>query len=371
MTTKAVILLLIIVSISCKNDNNQNNSINGNLIGINKKMSIILESRDSLAKFRVDSIKGIDNVFKFVIPKSETPKEYWVTIFNDSLKKQITSEHLWFENENISISGNLSELSELQIKGGKLNEIQKDFNNTFVKYNTPEFDKELMSAKTQEETAVIYQKYKNLIELDQLSLIYKKPNNLISLSKMLRMSDRVSKDSLELYYNQLDDNLKSSKNGQIILEQSKITKLKIGDYVQDFTAFDLEGNIVKLSDFKDKIILLDFWASWCVPCHQQNQKEFSELYKKYKNQNLEIISYSLDIKTAKEDWRKASLTDKISWINISNLKGFDDPIDRQYNVSSVPTSFLIDQKGIIVNSFTGYNPENSEIEIEIRKLIDK
>ncbi len=368
---KTILLLLIIISISCKNENDKNNTISANITGINSQISIILDSIDSNeTNFRVDSIKVIDNEFKFIIPRSNTPKEYRITIFNDSLNQPITFIPFWFENEDITIAGNLNKLDELQIKGGKLNEIQNEFANIFKKY-TPEIEKEMSSAKTQEESQSIFQKYVNLIELDQLSLIYKKPNNLISLSNIIRITNRVSQDSIQLYYNQLDDNLKSSKKGQIILEQSKITKLKIGNYVQDFTANDLEGNTVKLSDFKGKIILLDFWASWCVPCHQQNQKEFSELYLKYKNQNLVIISYSLDAKTAKEDWRKASLNDKISWINISNLKGFDDPLSKQYSISSVPNSFLIDQNGKIVNSFIGYDSENSTIESEIIKLIDK
>lgn len=368
---KTILLLLIIISISCKNENDKNNIISATLTGINGKMSIRLDSIDSnYTNFRVDSIKGFDNVFKFIIPKSDTPKEYRITIFNDSLNEPITFITLWFENEDISISGSLNELKELQIKGGKLNDIQNEFINIYKKYSSPEIEKELSSAKNQEESQAIFQKYANLIESDQLNLIFKNPNNLISLSNLIRITNRVSQDSLKLYYKQLDNILRTSKNGELLAEFIKYPKINIGDSVQDFSAKDLEGNLIKLSDFKGKIILLDFWASWCVPCHQQNQKEFSELYEKYKNQNLVIISYSLDVKVAKEAWRKASQNDKISWINISNLKGFDDPISKQYKISSIPNSFLIDQNGTIVNSFNGYDSENSTIEIEIIKLID-
>ena len=71
----------------------------------------------------------------------------------------------------------------------------------------------------------------------------------------------------------------------------------------------------------------------------------------------------------KEKWKEASKKDNIKWINISNLKGFNDPISKQYNITMIPNSFLIDQNGIIVKSFKGYDSENEIIESEILKLI--
>ena len=143
----------------------------------------------------------------------------------------------------------------------------------------------------------------------------------------------------------------------------------VGNYIENFTAFDLNNKEIGISEFKGKVILLDFWASWCVPCHEQNQKEFSKIYEKYKKENFIIISYSLDKKEDKEKWKEASKKDNIKWINISNLKGFNDPISKQYNITMIPNSFLIDQNGIIVKSFKGYDSENEIIESEILKLI--
>ena len=100
-------------------------------------------------------------------------------------------------------------------------------------------ERELSLDKNKGKEASIFNKYKNLIEKDQINLIFKKPNNIISLENILRLSGRISKDSLELYYNLLDNNLKSSKNGEILFEQKKMDKLKVGDYIQNFTAFDL------------------------------------------------------------------------------------------------------------------------------------
>ena len=92
--------------------------------------------------------------------------------------------------------------------------------------------------------------------------------------------------------------------------------------------------------------------------------------KKYKDQGLTIISYSIDKKSAESSWKAASIKDNIDWVNITNLKGFSDPIAGQYSISSIPNSFLINKEGIIVKSFKGYKKGSNKIEKEIKKLLD-
>jgi|TARA_B110000908_G_C10177150_1_gene413770 peroxiredoxin len=370
---KIFILLLIIITNSCKKEKIEKNSISGNFKGVNGEFSIILDSIDSDNRsFKIDSVSVINNSFKFKIPKSKNTKQYKIKVVSDSLKETISNISIWFENEDVLIEGTLNKLKTyfetIKVKGGKLNEIQAEFNNIMQKHGN-EFEREIALPENKGKIDSLFRKVEKLIELDWINFIYQKPKNKISLENIIRLSGKISKDSLELYYNLLDNNLKSSKNGEILFEQKKMDKLKVGDYIQNFTAFDLNDKEIKISDFKGKIILLDFWASWCVPCHEQNQKEFSKLYKKYKDENLVIISYSLDKKDAKEKWKEASKKDNITWINISNLKGFNDPISIQYNITLIPNSFLIDQEGMIKESFNGYDPRNEVIEKEILKLM--
>jgi peroxiredoxin len=370
---KLFILLLIIVTNSCKNEIIEKKSISGNFKGVNGEFSIILDSIDSDNKeFKIDSISLINNSFEFKNLRSKKTKKYEIKVVSDSLKRTISNITIWFENKDVFIDGALNKentyFETVKVNGGQLNKIQAEFNNILQKRGN-EIDSALALPEHKGKIDSLFKKASKLIKLDQIKFIYQKPNNLISLENMIRLSGQISKDSLELYYNLLDSNLKSSKNGEILFEQKKLNKLKIGDYIQNFTAFDLNDKEIKISDFKGKIILLDFWASWCVPCHEQNQKEFSKLYKKYKDENLVIISYSLDKKDAKEKWKEASKKDNITWINISNLKGFNDPVSRQYNINSIPNSFLIDQEGMIKQSFNGYDPRNEVIEKEILKLM--
>ncbi|MDX1830519.1 MAG: TlpA disulfide reductase family protein [Lutibacter sp.] len=370
---KALFLLLLILSISCKNEKpseqKQTNSINIILTDLNGKLLIKLDSIDlNNSKFPIDSIVTQNDTINFSVKKSNVPKKMRVSIYKDSLKRADFID-FWMDSTNINISGKLNDLINIKITGCNLNRISKEYNNLFAKLNTPELIKESMSAKTPDERKKVMEKVNNLFNNYRTKFIFENPNNIVSLHNILSLKNSIPKDSLNIYYHKLSKALQNSYRGKLLNDFIKTEKFNVGDTVQDFSGIDLKGKIVKLSDFKGKIILLDFWASWCAPCHLQNQNEFQQIYSKFKNKNFIIISYSLDKESAKEDWKKASKKDKINWVNISNLKGFRDPLSVQYNIQSIPTSFLINQYGVIVKSFNGFNKDSSKIEMEIDKLV--
>ncbi|MCF6128061.1 TlpA family protein disulfide reductase [Flavobacterium sp. AS60] len=94
-----------------------------------------------------------------------------------------------------------------------------------------------------------------------------------------------------------------------------------------------------------KATLIDFWASWCGPCRQENPNVVA-LYKEFHNKGLNIISVSLDDDVT--DWKEAIAKDKLTWTHVSNLKEMNDPIALQYGVTQIPTTFLLDAKGKVV-----------------------
>lgn len=102
-----------------------------------------------------------------------------------------------------------------------------------------------------------------------------------------------------------------------------------------------------MSAIKGKVTIIDFWASWCKPCRIENPT-YVRLYEQYHDKGLEIISVSLDRQNQKQRWIDAIAKDKLTWYNVSNLKFWNDPVAKLYNVSSIPATFIIDDKGIIL-----------------------
>jgi peroxiredoxin len=140
--------------------------------------------------------------------------------------------------------------------------------------------------------------------------------------------------------------IKNTCYGKNIMEYLSLNKnIKIGDSYSDFTQKDIKGNDVKLSDFKGKIILLDFWGSWCAPCREAN-KEFVKIYTEYQSKGFEIFGVAAE--TEKDFWVEAIETDKLPWINVTDFKGDKNKAALIYGVSAYPTNYLIDSNGIII-----------------------
>ena len=137
-------------------------------------------------------------------------------------------------------------------------------------------------------------------------------------------------------------------------------QIKIGDTMPAFTLANAMNQNVSSSTFKQKFILIDFWASWCAPCRLGNKK-LVKLFNTVNKNEIEIIGISLD--KDKSKWIKAIEKDKIKFIQLIDPKGFDADIAVRFGVEELPSKFLFNQNGILIS----INPTEDEINAYLNK----
>jgi len=130
--------------------------------------------------------------------------------------------------------------------------------------------------------------------------------------------------------------------------EAGIPKLKwVGKQAPEISLPDTEGKTVKLSSFRGKYVLVDFWASWCGPCRRENPNVV-QAYNQFKNKNFTVLGISLDRPGQKDAWLKAIVDDKLSWTHISDLKFWQSEVVPVYKVESIPFNVLVDPDGKVV-----------------------
>ena len=148
----------------------------------------------------------------------------------------------------------------------------------------------------------------------------------------------------------------------LIISLNLFSQMRTGQNAAELSLPDLNGKTVSLSEFKGKVVLLDFWASWCGPCRHNNPR-LVKLYNKFHDKGFEIYGVSLDEDT--KSWKKAVRNDKLNWVQVIDDKGWDAVSIVTYGINFIPSSFLIDRDGVIRT----INAEGSELESSVKDLL--
>jgi len=266
--------------------------------------------------------------------------------------------NLFLEDGMISIKGTDSAYNAV-LSGTPLNDDRYKLNASLAAVTTKEkaFRKKFSEA-TQEElnskefNESLESQYNALQkEKDEayISFIKTNPNSLLSLRTLVEIAGPVPDVTLvEPLLDALSPSLQEMEPAKALREELELGKLvMVGAIAPDFTQNDPEGKPVTLSSFHGKYVLIDFWASWCAPCRQENPNIVTA-YTKYKDKGFTVLGVSLDRETGRNAWLKAINDDQLTWTQVSDLKFWNNEAAKKYGVKAIPRNFLLDPAGKII-----------------------
>jgi len=206
----------------------------------------------------------------------------------------------------------------------------------------------------------LWQLWEHEEEKLQKQFIRNNPHSLVSVTSIGNFVRSAEDNEIAELYNGLSDQVKQSRAGmQINRIITAKNNGKVGVTAPNFYQTDPDGNIISLADYRGKYVLVDFWASWCIPCREENPN-LRAAYEQYQDKGFEILGISLD--DDKEKWLKAIASDGLNWKQVSDLQGWKNKVSEQFGIYSIPQNILVDPSGMIVANNLRGKELNSKLE---------
>ncbi|WP_158797165.1 TlpA disulfide reductase family protein [Pedobacter sp. L105] len=367
-TTISGLLVIGTLLFSCKDNNTF--SITGTLKNPSKLKTVYLLQADSAAQYKViDSARLTqDGGYKFKRSAA------YVNLYK--LRADTNQFDLIAQNgDEIQLNTDLNDSHHVYtISGSEASEKIKAYND-FTKAYTEKNNKvaaefEAKSKNNQQQSDSLLHVYMPLFQKNMtvysdmvLKFISDNKNSLAAFDAANALDVVKYEPQLIAYADGINGDLTKNPAVQnFIRTMAKAKPLSIGHKAPDFTINSIDGKPVKLADYKGKYVMIDFWASWCIPCRQENPNVVKQ-YHHFKSKGFDVLGISLD--KEKGVWQKAVNADQLAWTQTSDLTSFDGAVEQLYHIQAIPSNFIIDPQGNIVAK----NIRGAELEAFLTKTI--
>lgn len=377
---KKILLLLSVTAImvSC-NKTDTEYTISGTATGFENGQQIILQSADSTAvgkMISIDTVKVKNGKFEFkgnaVEPEVSgllIEGKGNIDLILEGGKITITLDKDTLRNSNVTGTYNNDELTQYKKDIAVTQKLVQAKAMAFQQANMKKFQDAQAAKDTVAVNALIKENQAIMKPMSEQNYKYAEthPKSFLSLilAEGLFYSPSPEFVKIKKIYNGLSSELKNTRHGKVVKQKLDAhDAVEVGKVAPDFSAKSPEGKTVSLKDVKGKVTIIDFWASWCMPCREENPNVVA-LYNEFHDKGLNIVGVSLDNPKDDAKWKAAIAQDKLTWAQVSNLQGWQDPIAKKYNVTSIPATFLLDASGKIVAK----NLQGEELKAKVKELL--
>ena len=341
--------IVIIFAVWACQPKNEGFTIQAQVKGLPDSTEIYFQKHKDNGLQSVDSTFAVNGQFQFT-GKLQHPEMIYFRI--DHTRKII---NIFGENSDIKVVANIDSLDQTKVTGSKTHQELMSFkqfmqsfddriNLLMVKYQTARANNDTTKMATfdREYESLYHQQ----IEAVKQFITNHKSSYLSPYLIRNYLAYDLDYQQMDSILNVLDPELSNTEDYQQLANRvATLKKVAVGQPAINFTLNDTTGNPIALNSFRGKYLLVDFWASWCRPCREENPNVV-KIYQDYHNKGFEILGVSFD--TERSRWIDAIRHDHLSWYHVSDLQGWQSAAGKLYGVNSIPHSVLLDPNGIII-----------------------